>query len=135
MPAVTKEYEFQNDTVKVEFKRMTREQMMSVSPYLRDEGDDANPGGDAKMMDISADILSVNIISFTGLKDKEGNAIDKDTFLSNAYFFSLLGDLIKDLVRESLINPKQGKESEQDSTKYTEGSQAPIETLTQGESD
>lgn len=105
---VSKTYTFEGDTISISFTRMTRKQMMDISPYLPKSSDEAQT--QAQQMDLvdkGIDILKQNMISFTGLKDSEGEDLTFNDISDEALFMELTSEIMADLMSESTIDEKK----------------------------
>lgn len=104
-PMVTKEYEFDGDTVKVVFSRLNRKDMLSAMPAfkrLRDaDGEDANNEAVNDLLNDIADLLPQYVKSIEGLVDAEGNAVSIDVVVNEMYFMRLCALIAVDVMRES----------------------------------
>ncbi len=113
LPLVKKEYEFEGDTIATEFSRLTRAQMLSVSPYIPEvkNGKAAAQSSEDSMrfMDKAIDALKENMKVFTGLKDGDGNVLEFAAVADQSYFTTLLAQIAGDLMSESMVKEKKLK--------------------------
>ena len=114
-PLVEKEYDWEGDTIKVSFSRLTRKDMILIFPALKkfqviqdgDESESAINDAMNEIVDVLADRVPHYIKDFTGLKDVAGNAIGIETVINEFYFIGLSIRIIMDMVNESSL--KGGK--------------------------
>jgi hypothetical protein len=100
-PLVEKEYEFEGDTVKVEFARLRREDVMALMPLMRNMSTDAEnmPAAIGMMIDL----LPKYIRSMKGLKNADGEALDVETLAGEVYFLDLATDIATDMFDSSMV--------------------------------
>ena len=120
LPTVSKTYEFQGDTVSATFKRMTRRQMMAISPLLPATANgtpvEQSQQEQFALMDAAIEALAENVESFKGIKDMEGRGMDFEEVKDQAYFTSLLSEMAMDLITESMVQEKKNPSSTEPST-------------------
>ncbi len=109
LPLISKTYEFEGDTITASFKRLTRGQMILISPFIQNSTDKESQSVEDQMrlIDITVNALSENIESFEGLKDSDDCEIAFDTAQNEAYFMSLLSEMAMDLITESMVQEKK----------------------------
>ena len=117
-PLVTKQYEFEGDQVTVVFSRLKRKHMIAIMPALaefesiREEAGDNSPklaqsAAMTTILELLVDKLPEYVKDFSGLRDKDGNAIEFNLVVDETYFMKLVTEMAIDLVTESTFN--QGK--------------------------
>ena len=108
-PLVAKTYTFEGDEVKVEFSRLKRKHMLSVTPHLS-KIDDVKTAQDAKPEQLEAinellndiiDVIPEYVSSFTGLKDNNGLEIRIQSVVDDFYFLRLAIEIALDMIRAS----------------------------------
>lgn len=108
LPLVTKKYEFEGDTITASFNRLTRKQMMAISPYIpANEEIEQTLEEQMKLINAAIDALKDNIKTFEGCKDSEGNALEFTDIADEAYFTNLLSEMATDLLNESMVQEKK----------------------------
>jgi len=119
LPNISKTYEFEGDTIAATFKRLTRQQMMAIqplSPKVVGRKDDKPileeqaPDQQVAMMDLAINSLKENMVSFTGLKDGNGEEVKFEVAVDQAYFTGLMSGMTGDLLSESMVNEKKPKQ-------------------------
>jgi len=105
-PTVSKQYEFDGDTVNVVFSRLLRKDMLTVLPiFLKlnkaEEDTDEYREGINDILNALADVLPNYVSKFEGLDDAEGNPIAIDQVVNEMYFMSLCALIAIDLIQES----------------------------------
>ena len=108
-PLVEKIHTFEGDEIRVTFSRLRRKHILKLMPLIQSL-DHANSKKDKSKVDVIQsdllgqilEILPEHIKEFTGLKDKDGNAISFDTVADDTYFLNLSTDIGMQLIEESL---------------------------------
>lgn len=104
LPLVNKTYHFEGDAIEVSFSLLTRKQMMDLLPLMPKEGEEATMEEQTKLMDIGISTLKENIVSFSGLKDGNGRALEFEEAVEKAYFSNLMTDILTDMYSESILD-------------------------------
>jgi len=110
---VTKE--FDDDTITIVMERMKRTEALSLAPFFKE---DANGNqmisfeDRPKMMDVMSEILPRCVKSFTGCKDEFGADMTFAEVLEEAYFISLVQEIINELFQHSYSSGVSSKKSE-----------------------
>ena len=119
LPLVNKKYEFEGDTVTVSFSRLTRQQMLAITPFLpTKDGGGQTIEEQLKLMDATINALETNIDIFTGLKDSNGGALTFEAIVNQAYFTTFVSGIAGDLLKESSVeDEKKSSNSTEPSTK------------------
>ena len=113
LPTVKKEYEFEGDTITAAYSRLTRGQMIKISPHIPRvdqttlQVEEFDLESNFKLLDGVMDALEENMKEFSGLKDAEGNDLAFSDICRDSYFFKLLSDMATDLMTESKMNEKK----------------------------
>ena len=112
-PQVTKEYEFDGDTVKVTFSRLKRKDMMATLPAMRklsllrvnEDSEVTEEQTDVinTILDDLSDVVPNYITSIEGLTDTEGHPLGADIVMTDMYFMRLSALIIMDLIKESSL--------------------------------
>ena len=102
-PLVRKEYEFQGDTVKIAFKRLTRRHVLGLMPKVNAMQDDDGGAAQNEMVNDLIDLLPEYVVEFEGLKDENGEPIKFDTVVAEMYFIELVTDIGLDLMNASMV--------------------------------
>jgi len=105
-PTVSKQYEFDGDTVNVVFSRLLRKDMLTVLPiFLKlnkaEEDTDEYREGINDILNALADVLPNYVVSLDGMNDKAGKAITIDQVVNEMYFMQLCALIAMDLIQES----------------------------------
>jgi len=121
-PSVKCSFEFEGDTVLVTLARLKRKDLVKLAPYM-DAGDaEGNMGGmDAiQLLDFSSALLPEYIKSFSGLRTADGNELTFEQIAGEAYFQSLIADLVQRLFEISNMGKGDIKNSNRQPTTSTE---------------
>jgi len=121
MPLVRREYEFEGDTISVSFTRLTRQQMIEISPYLPKDDHGLSEDDNMSLIGKAIDILKKNVVDFSGLKNANGEPLAFLDIIDDTYFFSLSTDMVKDLMGESMLSVKKEKPQKEESIESVEG--------------
>ena len=113
-PLVRHEYEFEGDTVVVEFSRLKRKHMLGAMPALKklqdsqgaDKEDDLNEAINDVLNSI-VDVIPEYVVKLEGLSDAEGHAVDIETVCSTFYFMKLIIQIAVGMLEAS--SGKEGK--------------------------
>ena len=105
-PTVSKEYEFDGDTVNVVFSRLLRKDMLTVLPaFLKlnkaEEDSDEYRDGINGILNNLAEVLPNYVSKMEGLNDADGVAITIDQVVNEMYFMQLCAMIVLDLIKES----------------------------------
>ena len=104
-PLVSKTYEFEGDTVRVEFKRLKRKHMLNAIPALKrlqeSDGDEAQLEKVNEFVNEIIDVIPEYIEVFDGLLDNQGQPITIETVIDDFYFLKLASQISMDMVKES----------------------------------
>lgn len=116
-PTVKYETDFDDDHIVMELSRLKRKGILKISPFLaggvQDDGTIKMSFEDqAQMATVMAEILPEHIRNFEGLKDADGNSINIDTVIDEAYFRDLVGEIMGVLFRISKPSENEVKNSE-----------------------
>ena len=108
-PLVNKTYEFDGDTVNVQFRRLNRKHMLAAMPAfkkLRDaEGSDDNTHEAINdLLNDIADLLPEYVTTFEGLNDANNNVVGIETVINEMYFMRLCALIAVDVMRESSVS-------------------------------
>lgn len=116
-PKVTKQYEFDGDTINVTFRRLKRAEALTLAPYARTEADGITVSfeNQIKLLEVTGELLPNVIERFTGLfiddvevdyiKDGDTKNLDGwNSFLEEAYFFQLHSDILLDILNASFLS-------------------------------
>lgn len=111
-PLVTREYEFDGDTVKVTFSRLRRRDMLNVLPSFQalgemEEGSPEYNAGMQSVLNDVADILPNCVKTIEGLNDTEGNPVPLDSIINEMYFMKLSALITVDLIKESGVSKNE----------------------------
>ncbi len=120
IPLVKKTYDFEGDTVIVTFKRLTRAQMISLTPFLPEtEETEMTNEQNVNLMENVSECVSENMVECSGLRDAEGNALDLKEHIDDMYFMELVTLISTDLMESSMVNAKKLKRRKEESTEST----------------
>jgi hypothetical protein len=108
-PLVTKEYEFEGDTVTVTFRRLKRKHMLQALPAMNRLSElDVNETEINNKTELVNDFIGSIIDAipeyvetFSGLADSEGNPIGIETVINDFYFLKLATFISMDMVKSS----------------------------------
>jgi len=107
-PLVNKEYQFDGDTVKVQFRRLNRKDMLAAMPAfkkLRDaETEDENNEAINDLLNDIADLLPNYVISLEGLTDADNGEVTIETVVNEMYFMRLCALIAVDVMKESSVS-------------------------------
>lgn len=110
LPLVKKEYKFQGDTIEVSFNLLSRNQMMSLLPLMpKEQGEELSLESQSALMEVSMEALKDNVKDFTGLKDRNGSAIEFKDAVEQAYFTTLMTEITMDMFNESMVEEEKEK--------------------------
>lgn len=104
---LTKEYNFEDDTVRVKFRRMKRKHMLKLFPDIQEytAKQEANEPANEILTRLLNEVLEFAdeyVVAVEGLKDSEGNAITKEIMFEETYFLELTTLISTDLLEASL---------------------------------
>jgi len=117
MKSITHEFKFEDNKVRVQMNRLTRGQMLTISPHApKSNGVDSD--GEPVLEDQTVDevyamieagvnCLKENVLSFGGLTDNEGLQLEFDSICDEQYFTGLMNDMITVLINESMVTEKK----------------------------
>lgn len=106
-PLTRFETTFEDDTVTMNLKQLSRKTFLSWMPYLskveRVEVDGEivarmDEESTMKLVNEAADILPQHVLDFRGLRDVDGNAVDLATVISEVYFLPLVSEIVSKLI-------------------------------------
>ena len=133
-PLVKKSYPFEGDTVTVLFKRLTRAQMLQLTPFLPDSEDAVMSNEEnILLMDETTKCLKDNIAENSGLKDPDGNALDLKDCIDDSYFMGLASLISADMMTESMVNAKKLKKQKEGSIESTKVTKDTTEMLSESQ--
>jgi hypothetical protein len=112
---VKREFQFDGDTVSVEFKRLTRADALSIAPLSAkmstiDKDEEAAKVG-SEWLEKACEMLPSYIVAFSGLRDGDGNVLGLEDALAAAYFMPLVRDLFNALLGSSMLTEADAKNS------------------------
>ena len=108
-PKVTQQFEFDGDTVTVEFNRLKRKHLLVLSPHMTDDADKLTFEDQVKFTEVAAEIMPECVISMTGLTDIDGNTISIETVTEDAYFVKLVSDIMGAIMSHSFMSEDEAK--------------------------
>ena len=101
------ELEFEGDIITYSLSRMTRKEVMVLTPYFMkvktDESEEA-----MNAMDKVIDMLPDHVSEFKGLKDAGGNALSFESMFNQSYFIRVVKDMAANLMQISWISKEKG---------------------------
>lgn len=107
-PLVSKDYEFEGDSVHVSFSRLKRKHMLNAIPAFKAVADAEEAGDDEAKLEAMNDFLGgiIDVIPeyvnrFEGLSDTAGNEVSITTVVNEFYFMKLASQICMDIVKES----------------------------------
>lgn len=100
------ETEFDGDKVQFTLSRMTRKDVMLVTPMLAKIDKSISEEEAMEVTNQFIDVLKACVVNMTGLTDEEGNEVSVETMLEEQYFFALSSEVISVLMERS--NPIGG---------------------------
>jgi hypothetical protein len=120
LPTIRFETEYEGDDVAIEMNALARNAFIKIMPMLS-EARGKDSGQDKKMAvyGSACDVLNEHIITITGLKDKNGNAVNKETLLSAVYFIDLVTGAFQRLIAECSLGKLKSTDSEGKSPEST----------------
>lgn len=125
----TVELSFEDDVVTLRMSRMKRKDALKLIPYMGEPDEQGNVpltfASQVELMDVAADLLPKYIADMTGLKDEDGNALTVEEMLDEAYFLTLVGEIVNVLMTKSFVSKDAEKKLDVPQEKNTEVS-API---------
>jgi len=119
--------DFQGDHVTMTLRRLTRDQIKTVSQYI-----EHTPEGNIKvsftmslqMIEDGESFIKECVTNFNGLQDADGNNLTWEDVLDETYFLDLVGMVYGELLRISMVPEdlakKSDKPQEEDSPLDTE---------------
>lgn len=127
MKSIVHSFDFEDDKIRVVMTRLTRGQMLSITPYAP-KSDGVDEKGDLVLVDQTADevyamldagikCLKENILSFDGLVDGENVSLGFDDICDEQYFNSLMSGMVNVLISESMVVEKKSSKRKKVSTK------------------
>jgi len=109
---IVKTFEFDGDSITVEFSRLKRKHLMALSPFLSDDG--AMKFSDQmEMINAASEFIPELIQSFDGLKDSNGDVISLSEVLEESYFTPLVSDILSAIMDVSFLNQADVKNSKE----------------------
>ena len=132
VPHIKMKTVFESDTVEVELLPMTKKQMMLLGSQETRKDEVTGKSVPVDMVaaaQIADDILAANVVSIHGLKDADGNAIDKDVVLETAYFIELAGEVFEHLTSSAEMTKDEVKKSDAPSVPIATDEAQPEATL------
>lgn len=112
----TKTFHFDGDEISVGFTRMKNKHFILIAPYL--VLDDSEPKAlragmlrSVKLVEESKQVLKECIIDIKGIKDSAGRELLLDDILEQAYFISLLDQMLGQLMDASVLRESDAKKS------------------------
>lgn len=113
---IKKTYEFEGDTISVEFKPLTKDQMISISPYMPEVDGKDKKGKPTlkkqsmeemmKVSEMTTKLLKDNLVSFEGLVNDGGDPISIDDVFEFNYFSKLLNAICSDFMGGGSVDEK-----------------------------
>lgn len=102
LPQIRYETEFQGDKVVIELKPLGRKAFVQALPAL-EEAKNSSDSETKKLgaYEVACEVLDEHITEVTGLRDKNGNAVNKETMLNVVYFMMLVLGAFNKLIQES----------------------------------
>lgn len=110
-PLVSETFKFDGDEVKVQFKRLKRKDMISLIPKMSEGG---RIEITSEVINQAIDLIPEYVTKFDGLRDANGDVVDLELALDNAYFTKLVSEIALTMVTESVMR-------EGNSESYVEG--------------
>lgn len=101
--------EFDGDTVTFVLRRLTRAQLMALTPLF------GGTGTALSLVDGAVPVLQQVVVSMAGLKNASGQILELKDILEEGYFTQLFMDLINELVVRSSVRVLPEKKSVQES--------------------
>ena len=99
IPEIRYETTFEDDSVVVTMKPLTRASFVSILPSLENlRTDPENSEKAIAVYDVACNVLKVNLVSLEGLRDANGNAIEAEAFLNETYFMHLVTETFNKLI-------------------------------------
>lgn len=104
-PTVVKTFQFEDEEVKVQFRRLKRKHLVKLLPIVggmkEDSKEDLYESAE-KLLGMFGDTASEYIVSITGLHDNEGNEVPVSAVTEESYFFGLYADIIVEMIQASM---------------------------------
>lgn len=118
LKTVSKTYTFQGDTITASFKRLTRAQMMAITPLSpkvigkNEDGpiiEEQTTGQQVAFMEVTIGALKDNVVTFESgeLVDENDQPMEFEDIVEEAYFTQLVSEMTKDLLSESMVDEKK----------------------------
>lgn len=113
----TGEYQFNGETIKVTFKRMSRIDAMTIAPYLETMQDGnlrVSFKDNLEFVGHAAGIIDRCVTSLSGLKADNadvalGSDVWKEDVLNGVHFMPLIRDIMGDIMAASFVNGDDAK--------------------------
>lgn len=98
LPKIRFDTEYEGDKVAIEMNALNRGAFVRMMPAL----EKARASAENKMAvyDVACEVLKEHVETITGLRDGNGNAITKETFLDAVYFVDLVINAFSKLIQE-----------------------------------
>jgi len=93
--------EFDGDSVEFTLTGLTRKDVILLTPLFVKVSEDISEEDANTLASAFINVVKPHIEGMTGLKDKQGNAIDVDTMIENQYFFKLSSGIANYLMEKS----------------------------------
>lgn len=110
-PLVKFSLEFEGDSISMDLRRLKREAILKLSPYLTTNEQGKVTGlsfeDQTKFTNVMIEILPSYVTNFSGLVDAIGNLISLEDMIQEAYFQSLVSHIVSKLL---LISSPDGGE-------------------------
>ena len=107
-PTKKLEVTFEDDTVKVQFKLLTRGQFSKLLPFFSQvQGDTPDPSSIMGMLDAASEFIDECIIKFSGLHDQDGNELEFQVVKDDQYFTNLFVEIIGKILEASSVQEKK----------------------------
>jgi len=119
------ELDFEGDHLVLVMERMKRKDALKLVPYMGAPDADGTVnisfGDQITVMNVAADLLPKYVKSLTGLVDEDGEAMTIEMIVDEAYFLTLIGQILNHLMVKSFIGEAEVKKSnaQQENTSET----------------
>jgi len=99
-PTVKFEIVFEDDTVTMKLKQLSRKTFLGWMPYFSKTDADGKLSSEdtLKLVNEAADIIPDHVTDFEGLRDANGNAIPLDIVVNEVYFIELISQIVMKLI-------------------------------------
>jgi len=99
-PTVRFETVFENDTVTMDLKQLSRKTFLGWMPYFSktDEDGKLTPEDTLNLVNEAAEIIPSHVVDFKGLRDANGDAISLKTVVDEVYFIELVSQIVMRLI-------------------------------------